>query len=101
MDDELVWMPGWRLAQLIAAGRLSPVDLTSQVLRRIDTLDPSLNAYLTVVPDTALEQARAAEDAVARGAQLGQLHGVPVSIKDSLWTKGIRTTCGSLHYERL
>jgi Asp-tRNA(Asn)/Glu-tRNA(Gln) amidotransferase A subunit family amidase len=100
MDDELVWTPGWRLAQLIAAGHLSPVELTNQVLQRIDTLDPSLNAFLTVAPDTALAQAGAAEDALRRGARLGPLHGVPVSIKDSLWTKDIRTTCGSLHYER-
>jgi aspartyl-tRNA(Asn)/glutamyl-tRNA(Gln) amidotransferase subunit A len=100
VDDELSWWPAWRLADEIAAKRLSPVELAAHVLQRIEELDPLLNAFLTVTPEVSLEQARAAERAVVRGDALGPLHGVPVSIKDSLWTQGVRTTCGSLHFEQ-
>ncbi|HXY94416.1 MAG TPA: amidase [Acidimicrobiia bacterium] len=98
-DDELLWLPAWRIAQEIAAKRVSPVEVTELALGRIDRLDGTLHAFLTVTPEVARAQARAAEVAVMRGDDLGPLHGVPVSIKDCLWTKGVRTTCGSLHFE--
>jgi Asp-tRNA(Asn)/Glu-tRNA(Gln) amidotransferase A subunit family amidase len=97
--DELAWMPAWRLAEEIAAKRLSSVEVAKAALARINDLDDHLNSFLTVTPELALEQAHEAEQAVMRGDDLGPLHGVPVSIKDSLWTRGVRTTCGSLHFE--
>ena len=65
-------------------------------LDRIERLDSQLNSYLTVAADQALRAAQAAEAAVMRGDALGLLHGVPVSIKDSENTRGVRTTMGSL-----
>ena len=54
-----------------------------------------MNSYITVMADEAMEAAQAAEDAIASGGYLGPMHGVPVAIKDQLWTKGVLTTAGS------
>ena len=82
-------------SRLIAARRLSPVELTRALLERIDALDPQLNAYLLVTADQALAQARAAEAEVMAGNQRGPMFGIPFALKDIYCTKGIRTTCHS------
>ena len=83
------------LAQLIRRRSLSPVEITRTVLERIDRLNHQLGAYVMVHAERALGEARAAEQAVMAGEPLGPLHGVPISIKDNLWTAGERTTYGS------
>jgi aspartyl-tRNA(Asn)/glutamyl-tRNA(Gln) amidotransferase subunit A len=83
------------LAAEIRAGACSPVELVETLLARIEATQPTLNAYITVCRAEALAAAEAAEAAVKRGDRLGPLHGVPVSIKDIINTKGIRTTWGS------
>ena len=70
--------------------------MTKLYLERIDALDSQFNSYLTVTSDLALEMAEEADRAVARGEDLGPLHGLPISIKDLEMTAGIRTTSGSL-----
>jgi aspartyl-tRNA(Asn)/glutamyl-tRNA(Gln) amidotransferase subunit A len=82
-------------AKLFRRRKLSPVELAEALLRRIDSLNPRLNAYLTVTHDLALRQARAAERRQTRGQMLGPLDGIPVGIKDLFATKGVRTTGGS------
>ena len=100
MDEkQLAFTPAWKQRDMIASGEISPVELTELYLRRIDALNPKLNAYLTVVGDMAMGWAREAEAAVQRGDTLGPLHGVPISIKDLNATKGIRTTNGSLIFK--
>ena len=100
MDDiSLAFTPAWRQRDMIAAKQVSPVELVELYLRRIDSLNPQLNAYLTVVGDMALGWAKDAEAAVMRGDDLAPLHGVPISIKDLNATKGIRTTNGSLIFK--
>ena len=99
MDQELAFTPAYELGQLIARKELSPVELTQGYLRRIEALDPKLNAFLTVCAGEALRDARQAEEAVMQGRELGPLHGIPTSIKDLVPTKGIRTTKGSLVYK--
>lgn len=98
-DRELAFTPAYELAKLITQKKLSPVELTEACLRRIEALNPRLNAFLTVTADEAMEAARQAEEAVMRGESLGPLHGIPTSIKDLEPTKGIRTTKGSLAYK--
>lgn len=98
-DRELAFTPAYILAKLIAQKKLSPVELTEACLRRIEALNPRLNAFLTVTAEEALQEARQAEKAVMQGKPLGPLHGVPTSIKDLEATKGIRTTKGSLAYK--
>src|ERR1700712_1960749 len=82
-------------ARLIEQGRLSPVELTQAYLDRIQTFDPQLNAYLLVVADRALAQARAAEADIAAGRYPGPMHGIPFALKDIYDTKGILTSGGS------
>jgi aspartyl-tRNA(Asn)/glutamyl-tRNA(Gln) amidotransferase subunit A len=92
-------MTAWEMRETISAGELSPVEAVNAVLDRIEQLNPKVNAYCTVVADSAREEARQAEARVLRKEELGPLHGVPVSIKDLVFTRGIRTTGGSRLYE--
>lgn len=94
-DTELLFMPATQAAALIRRRALSPVELTRAVLDAIDREQPRLNAFVTVLHDRAMEDARAAEQAVMDGASLAPLHGVPVHVKDQVDTAGIRTTHGS------
>jgi aspartyl-tRNA(Asn)/glutamyl-tRNA(Gln) amidotransferase subunit A len=82
------------IAPLLEAGTLSPVDLVRNCLARIDAR-PELNAFITVMRETAIEEARAAEIDIAAGNYLGPLHGVPVSVKDLIDVAGTPTTAGS------
>src|SRR5262249_18235504 len=95
MNDDLLFLSAMRQAALIRDKQLSPVELTRAYLDRIDRLDGRVRAYITVTRDSALASARAAEDAVMRGAPLGPLHGVTFAVKDQFATRGIRTTAGS------
>ena len=95
-DQYLAFTPASELRELIASKQLSPVDLTEMYLRRIEEMNPTLNVFLTITAEQALETAREAETAVVRGDALGPLHGIPTSIKDLVPTKGVRTTRGSL-----
>src|SRR5262249_37259493 len=96
--DELEWVPAWRQRELSASREIAPVELTRRVLDRIDALDPRLHAFISVFPDQALARARWAEATVQGGEALGALHGVPVTLKDVIWTKGLRSTGGSRLY---
>jgi aspartyl-tRNA(Asn)/glutamyl-tRNA(Gln) amidotransferase subunit A len=78
---------------------VSPVELTRDCLARIESLNPKLNAYITVLADSALDQARRAEQEIERGNYRGPLHGIPIGLKDILDTAGIRTTAASAQYK--
>jgi len=82
-------------SELLRRKTASPVDLTRACLERIDTYNPSLNAFITVTRDQAMETARAMEAEQRRGYWRGPLHGVPIALKDNIDTAGIRTTAAS------
>ncbi len=82
-------------AALVRRKKVSPVELTNACLARIEQLDPSLNAFITVTSESALAQAREAEAEVMRGRLRGPLHGIPIGLKDLFDTAGVRTTAGS------
>ena len=82
-------------APLIRAGRLSPVELTEAALAAIEKDNRRLNVFLTVTADSVREEARRAEQEIRRGRYRGPLHGIPLSLKDLIWTRGVRTTAGS------
>ena len=96
MDSQLAFAPATEIRRLIADGEITSVEITELFYRRIEQLNPQLNAYLTLCPDQALAAAQAADDAVRNGDALGPLHGVPVSVKDLELTQGVRTTLGSV-----
>jgi Asp-tRNA(Asn)/Glu-tRNA(Gln) amidotransferase A subunit family amidase len=98
-EKELAFTHVHQLARLIKSRQLSPVELMEVVLKRIKEISPRLNAYLTVLEKEAMAAARKAEQDVMDKKELGILHGLPISIKDLIPTKGIRTTMGSLVYK--
>ena len=95
-DVDLVYTPVAQLRQILDSRQVSSLELTELYLKRIEALNPKLNAYLTVTADEALESARAADRTIAQGGPTVPLLGIPVSIKDLEATKGIRSTMGSL-----
>src|SRR4030095_3996452 len=96
---DLCFTPATRLAEMIRTKAVSPVEVTRAVLERVARLNPTLNAFCTLLADQAMDQARAAEEAVMQGRRLGPLHGVPYSIKEPAMTQGVRTMGASYIYE--
>ena len=97
---DLAFLGARQLAGLVRERQVSPVEITRLYLDRIERFDRELRAYITVLPEAALERARRAEAAVMRGAEVGPLHGIPYAVKDQFETAGVRTTCGSRLMER-
>lgn len=95
LRDELLWRSALDLTELVRTKQVSPVEITEAVLERIATLNPRLGAFCLVADDHARRAAREAEIAVVKREPLGALHGVPISIKDVIFTRGLRTTGGS------
>ena len=79
----------------IRQGNLSPVELAQSLLARIDALDPSLQAWVTIDREEVLSEAKRREGEIARGGPKGPIHGVPVGLKDIFYTAGMKTACGS------
>ena len=77
VDERLAYAPAIDLLELIAAKQVSPVELAEMFFERIDRLDPQLNSFLLVTRDLAMEQARAAEDAVMRATSSGHCTACP------------------------
>jgi len=96
---DLCFTPATELSRLIRSRDLSPVQLTKTILDRIEKLNPSIHAFLTVAADFALEQAKSSEARLVRNSPLSPLDGIPYSIKDLEPTAGIRTTFGSKWFE--
>jgi aspartyl-tRNA(Asn)/glutamyl-tRNA(Gln) amidotransferase subunit A len=101
LDAGLAFSTIAEIGKLYRRRKLSPVKLTQSLLDRIARLNPRLNAYLTLNPEVALKDAAAAESALCAKSRskssrdLGPLHGIPISLKDNLYTAGLRTTGGS------
>jgi Asp-tRNA(Asn)/Glu-tRNA(Gln) amidotransferase A subunit family amidase len=93
--SETVWRSALDLAALIRAKQVSASEVTEAILAHIAALNPRLNAFCLVAADEARRAAREADIAVAKDEPLGPLHGVPVSLKDVIFTRGLRTTGGS------
>ena len=97
MTKDIACMSASETARLIAARKLSPVDVMEQTIARIERRNPSLNALIYLGFDDARRDAKIAEDAVMKGEALGRLHGVPSAIKDLFDFKpGWPTTFGGV-----
>ena len=95
MSDELAYASIADLSRQIRQKQISSEEIVKALIGRTEKIGPKLNAYITFLPDRALQQAREADQAIARGAYAGPLHGVPISIKDHIDTAGIPTTGGA------
>ena len=96
MAEELCFWTAGRLREAIAQREISPVEVTRAVLDRATRLQPELNCFITLCPEEAMRDAKAAEQALMRGEPTGLLHGIPYACKDLVNTKGVKTTFGSL-----
>jgi len=98
-EESLAFSTIEELAVLLANRKISPVELTDVFLRRIERHNPALNAFLTVTAEQALDSARHAEKKLHRrgGSRTrnSPLLGIPIALKDNIWTRGIRSTAGS------
>jgi aspartyl-tRNA(Asn)/glutamyl-tRNA(Gln) amidotransferase subunit A len=94
-ESELAFLSIEQAARLLRRKEVSPVELVEAALDRIDRWNSSLHAFLTVLAKRARSAAQQAEREIRRGKARGLLHGIPISLKDNFWTRGIRTTAGS------
>src|SRR5262245_44296537 len=94
-DSELLFTPAVKAAALIRARKLSPVEYVDAVLKAADKANARLNCFRVVMHEEVRRDAKAAEEAVSKGAPLGPLHGVPISVKDLVDVKGVPTRHGS------
>jgi Asp-tRNA(Asn)/Glu-tRNA(Gln) amidotransferase A subunit family amidase len=96
---ELWKLTGLQLARMIASKKIKPTEVMEAILARIEKLNLKINAFCTLALDSAMAEARRADRKAHRGTARGPLFGVPVSIKDLIYTKGLRTTFGSRMHE--
>ncbi len=87
------------VSELVRQKKVSPVELTKACLKRIEQLNPKLNAFITVTADSALKEAEFAEIEIINGRWKGPLHGIPIALKDNIDTAGVRTTAASGVYK--
>jgi aspartyl-tRNA(Asn)/glutamyl-tRNA(Gln) amidotransferase subunit A len=93
--SDATWFSLTEASRLIRDKKVSSVELTQSCLKRIERLNPRLNAFITVTAESALAQAREAEAEIQRGHWRGPLHGVPIALKDLFDTAGVKTTAAS------
>ena len=95
MASELTFASLTKTAEAIWDGKITSLELTEHIIRRIERHNPVLNAIVTFTKTEAIAQAKAADEALAKGEVLGSLHGVPITIKDCFEVAGVRTTAGA------
>ena len=91
---EICYLSAGQLSRLIQKKEFSPVEVVEAHLARIDALEPTLNSFITLLPDQALAAARQAEQDIQAGQYRGPLHGIPLGLKDMIYVKGVRNTSG-------
>jgi aspartyl-tRNA(Asn)/glutamyl-tRNA(Gln) amidotransferase subunit A len=99
MSDDLCFLSAVELSARIRRKEVSPVEVTRAVLARAELLQPRLNCFITLCGEEAMRDAKDAERKVLAGEPLGLLHGIPVTVKDIVDTKGVRTTFGAVPYK--
>ena len=97
-DTDICFLPAMELARRIRDRELSAAEVMEAHLAQIERVNPRVNAIVTLLPERAMEEARAADERLARGETVGPLHGLPVAHKDLVPTQGVRTTFGSTVY---
>ncbi|MEY9866818.1 aspartyl-tRNA(Asn)/glutamyl-tRNA(Gln) amidotransferase subunit A [Peribacillus sp. B2I2] len=93
--DEILQWDLFKLSNAIYNKQISPVEVTGHIIERISQVNPKINAYITVLEDQAIKDAKQAEKEITMGNWRGPLHGIPIGVKDMIYTKNIKTTMGS------
>lgn len=99
LTDGLTYLSVEAVSALVKSKQVSPVELTRACLARIEALNPSLNAFITLMAESALADSRRAESEVQHGRWLGPLHGIPIALKDLIDTAGVKTTAASALFQ--
>lgn len=99
MSNDLCFLSATELRESISSKEVSPVEVVSAVLARAEALQSELNCFITLCGDEAMEAAREAERKVMAGEEFGLLHGIPVTVKDIVNTRGVKTTFGAVPYK--
>ena len=94
-EKDIAFLSATELGTAIREKQISPVEAVEAYLERIDRIDPQVNSYITVTADQARQDALVAEKEIRGGNYRGPLHGIPIGIKDQIYTKGVRTTDAS------
>ena len=94
-DEDLGFMPATELAPMIRQKKVSPVEVVTAILGRIERLEPRVNAFAHLVADRAMDHARKSEAQLMAGGPIGPLHGLTFTIKDLFWAKDMPTQTGS------
>ena len=97
--EDYYWNSSVDLVDKVKKKEISPVEVLQCYLDRIEKVNPQINAIVTLIEETARTQAKKAEESLFNGKPIGPLHGVPITLKDNIFTRGIKTTCGSKLYE--
>lgn len=97
-DANLTYLTATEIAKMVRSKEVSPVEVVDHALDQVSRLDSTLNAFCTLTPELAREDARRVEKLIASGEEPGPLAGVPIGIKDLIATSGIRTAGGSAAY---
>ena len=92
---DLHWLTLSEVCRRMKSGELTSKAVTEHTLNRINATDDRYRAFVTVTADAAMASAERLDAARANGEPLGPLHGVPIALKDLLWTRGVKTTCGT------
>jgi Asp-tRNA(Asn)/Glu-tRNA(Gln) amidotransferase A subunit family amidase len=92
---DIAFLSATELGSAIKSKQISPVEAVEAYLDRIERIDPQVNSYITVMAEQARQEALEAEAEIRRGDYRGPLHGIPMGIKDQIYTKGVRTTDAS------
>jgi len=92
---EICYLPATELSGLIRRKEVSPVEVVEAHLARIEATEPTLNSFITLLPDQAMADAKTAENEIQSGNYRGPLHGIPITLKDLYYLKGVRNTSGS------
>src|SRR5688572_8825951 len=97
--EELAFYPVYKLATLVRNKKISSVELTKLYLNRLKKFGDTLQCVITIMEETALQQAKKADDEIAKGKYRGPLHGIPYGVKDLLAVEGTKTTWGAAGFE--
>jgi aspartyl-tRNA(Asn)/glutamyl-tRNA(Gln) amidotransferase subunit A len=99
-STEIYSLSAGQLARLIRKKEISPLDVIKAYFSRIEALEPTLNSFITLMSEQAMNDARKAEKEIQKGRYLGPLHGIPFGLKDLYYVKGLRNTSGSKIFDR-